>query len=182
MVVPVRASLLVLLFLAACGRTDLRGPPAPDASVVTPPPPPPPPPEVKDPLTVFEAGRCPSVSTRDALKPGVDERVFAVEFLAQEECSGAGGDWLIGRELDGTREVALGEHACWFLPDAYRGARQTRYGVVRVDLLPVTTQVPDGWCLETVSDGLSPKTDVNVLALGVYETEDDARLAARALE
>ena len=176
----VRSTLLLVLSLAACGRTDLIDEPAVDSGVLTPPTPPV---VVKDPLAVFVVdGSCAKAGTKDALKPGVDERVFAVEFLAQEECSGAGGDWLIGRELGGVREVAMGDHACWFMPDDYRAARVKRYGVVRSNLLAVTTQVPDGWCLTTVDGRPLPKTDVNVLAFGVYESETAARDAARALK
>ncbi|MGV3621273.1 MAG: hypothetical protein ACO1OB_10670 [Archangium sp.] len=173
-----RNSLLMLLGLMACGRSELVDEATtgvPDASVVMPAP------AVKDPLFVFQLGMCPRTATKDALKPGVDERVFAVEFIAQEECSGAGGDWFIGRELGGVREVAFGDHACWFMPENFRPARVRRFGVVRVNLKPVTMVVPDGWCLETLSGSESVKTDVNVLAFGVYESEADARAAAQAL-
>lgn len=172
-----RSSLFCLLCLMACGRSELVEEFTADASVVMPVPMP----TVKDPLFVFARGRCVDTSTKEALKPAADERVFAVEFIAQEECSGAGGDWFIGRELGGVREVAFGGHTCMFMPDSFRPARVKRFGVVRVNLQPVTMRVPEGWCLETLSGSELVKTDVNVEAFGVYANEVDARAAAQAL-
>ena len=168
----------MLLCLMACGRSELvdeASAALPDASVVMPAP------MVKDPLYVFERGRCVDATNKDALKPGEDERVFAVEFTAQEECSGAGGDWFIGKELGGVREVAFGGHTCRFIPDSWRGTQTRRFGVVRFNLRPVSMRVPEGWCLVTLAGSQSVKTDVNVEAFGVYATEADARAAGQAL-
>lgn len=174
-----RTPLFCLLCLVACGRSELIEAFTPDASTTPPPvmmttPPPP--------TKVFGGPMCPMSTTVDALKPGADERVFAVEFLPQEECSSAGGDWFIGRELDGPREVAFGGHTCWFMPDEWREDRQTRrFGVVRVNLRPVTRRVPEGWCLTTLAGTTPVKSDVNVEAFGLYDSAADARLAADAL-
>lgn len=172
-----RSPLIGLLCLAACGRSELVEGEFPDASVVMPPP------QMvtaPKPTQVFANAQCPEAATVDALKPGADERVFAVEFRAQEECSGAGGDWFIGRELAGPRQVAFGNHACWFMPQEFRSGMARRFGVVRVNLRAVTKQVPEGWCLESL-EGNTARTDVNVLAFGVYASEADAKAAAQAL-
>lgn len=173
-----RTSLIGLLCLSACGRSELVEGFTADASVVMPAPTPP---VVKDPLFVFARGRCIDSTSKEALRPATDERVFAVEFIAQEECSGAGGDWFIGRELGGVREVAFGGHTCIFMPDAYRPERTRRFGVVRVNLRPVTQRIPEGWCLETLGGTEMVRSDVNVEAFGVYENEAAARAAAQAL-
>lgn len=170
-----RSSLIGLLCLAACGRSELVEEFVADASVVTPPAP-----IVKEPLYVFEQSRCVMQTTKEALKPASGDRVFAVEFRAQEECSGLGGEWFIGRELDARRDVMLGGHGCFFIPGELRTKSSTSFGVVRVATGRVTA--PASWCLTTV-DGRTPvESDVRVIAFGVYESEEAARAAAESLQ
>lgn len=173
-----RTSLFCLLCLVACGRSELVEEFSPDAAVVTPPPMKP---EVKKPLWVFEMSRCPMAANEVALKPSAGERVFAVEVRAQEECSGLGGEWLIGRELDARRDVMLGGHGCFFVPRELLTKSSQTFGVVRVAQMAGVLRAPEGWCINTL-DGREPvESDVRVIAFGIYESEAAARAAAEAL-
>jgi hypothetical protein len=168
-----RSFALALLF-CACGRTDL----APegdggvdagvrDAGVVDAGPPP-------KPRWVFKGDeRCPFLGAEADLTPGIGEQVALVSTRLESECSGAGGEWIIGHEVGGAgRDFAFGGHACYFFPPELTLGVTEWFAVVRVlrSSTPVSTPTP-GWCVTTLS------TSWLVRSWGLYATEAEARAA-----
>ena len=170
----VRNSLLSLLCLAACGRSDLVDEAMkPDASVVMPAP------VVAKPLFAWTPGaQCPVATNAVDLKPRAGESLVVVEMTAQGECSGLGGEWLIGLEVSTERHVFFGDHGCSFLPDAWKDPVQRHYGVARVrDESPPLT-LPQGWCLAGLT-GVAPySTNFHVQAIAIYADLATASAAA----
>lgn len=172
---PFAAVLLVVV--CACGRTDLDAEFAPmqeEPPVVT---------QRESPLYVFKDAPCPTTGEeRDLNVTDSGERLVLVKTQPQQECSGAGGDYLVGSEVGTSRDVFVGTHACWFLPRALADARQTYWGVARVSQTAALFRAPKDWCI-TQLDGQSEVTsDSTVRAWALYPNEAAARAAWRALK
>ena len=169
----IRLALALVLF-GACGRTDLadevdagldagvRDAGLADAGPAVPP------------KWVFKSNeRCPFLGVESDLSPAIGEQVVLVKTRVESECSGAGGEWLIGHEVGGLgRDFALGGHACYFLPAELTLGVTEWFAVARVlrSSTPIETPMP-GWCITTVS------TPWLVRAWGLYPSEADARAA-----
>ena len=167
-----RKQLLLVLLVVSCGRTPFNEDPKPAAAAVA---------TTEAPLSVFTGANCPSVGTEPDLTPLPNEGLALVRFRPQGECSGAGGEWFIGREVGSTRGFFVGDHTCYFHPPALRDSADTRYAVVRFNQTAALFHTPTGWCL-TNEDGTEPATtDAKSLAWGVYATEAGARAAYERL-
>jgi hypothetical protein len=133
--VSTRLALFTSLFVLGCGRSDLGselldGGAAPrdagavtDAGVT----------QRRGPLFVARnESPCPVTATEADLKQRPAGQQFVlVKTKAVEECTGAGGDWLIGA-AEVRRGYFLGRHACWFFDTALRASPGTEYwGVAR---------------------------------------------------
>ena len=165
-----RNMLLVAVLASSCGRTPFDE--VADAGT----------PLVNEaPLFVFTGDLCPAVGTEADLTPQRFDGLALVRFRATGECSGAGGEYLVGREEGSTRDLFVGEHACYFQPPALRDSSAERLGVVRYSHTAALFHAPTGWCI-TNADGREPvTTDVKNLAWGVYATEAGARAAYERL-
>jgi hypothetical protein len=170
MVRAVRTFLLASVLLLACGRSGLVD----DADGGAPG-------RRQAPLFVFKSGPpCMTAGVEEDLRPAASDRLVVVLVQAQEECSGAGGDYLVGRE-GSTRHYFAGDHDCRFLPSGLRGDRSVRWGLVRGSQTAALFTVPTGWCI-TQLDGISQlSTDSRAPAWALYATEADARAAVTAL-
>ena len=166
---------LALLVLCACGRTSVldEADAGVDAGVV---------PSREDAIFVAAEGtslQCAVTASEGALRvrdPG--DRLVLLKTKAQDECSGAGGEYLLGSELDGARDYFLGEHACYFLSTLMREARETVFfGVARVTPQPAATSTPTGWCITGIGGQEPVTTDARVRVWAVYRTEAAARAA-----
>jgi hypothetical protein len=164
-----------LLVLAACGRTNLEG--EADASVDA---------SVRvdasvalvrqAPRYVF-TGDCPTPGVEDDLRPAAGERVVLVETFPQEECSGAGGDYLVGHEA-GVGDYFLGAHACYFLPRELQVSSAPRFwGVARVAQTAAIFTTPAGWCITAADGGEPVTTDSRVKAWALYGSLEAAQAA-----
>lgn len=123
------------------------------------------------PALVFKnSSVCPGPGTEPDLIPAAGERLVLVKTTVQTECSNAGGDWLIGTQLDGT-SIALGEHTCFFVPSRLQDT--SWFGLARIDPNGPMLMTQTGWCILPVT------TNVRVLAWALYSDERDA-VAARA--
>ncbi|MFZ5444730.1 MAG: hypothetical protein ACOZQL_32355 [Myxococcota bacterium] len=162
---------LLLLALAACGRTDLFDEDAGvdagsardagfDAGVH------------EAPRHVFKGDeRCPFGGVESDLRPGVGEELVLVRTKVEIECSGAGGEWLTGQRLDGGRSYAFGGHICYFLPVELQQGGSEWFGLARVIRTTNPVSTPAGWCLTPVT------SDYRVRAWGLYPSEAAARTA-----
>ncbi len=165
-----RVAALTLLCLTACGRTDLIDPPLP-APPAPSTPAPGPAPVAEYARVVFKGPDCPTTGEERDLLPDAGEQLTVVRFRAVEECSGAGGDWLLADD------IFLGEHACWFFSDELRaGGPQLRYGLARTEPSPQLITMEAGWCL-THADGGVLTGNQRTLAWGIYSSEAAASAA-----
>jgi hypothetical protein len=163
------SSLLFLILAASCGRTPIENEAEPK------------PPVNEAPLFVFTGSNCPSTGSEADLTPGEYEGLALVRFRALDECSGAGGQWLVGSEVGSSRGLFVGSHTCSFFPEPLRDSTGTRFGVVRFSQTAALFQAPHGWCI-TDEDGGTASTDAKSLAWGVYATEAGARAAYERLD
>lgn len=164
-------SVMWVVLLLSCGRTPVD---AFDAGVVDAG-------IIEAPLFVFTGSLCPAQGTEADLTPMPSDGLALVRFRAQGECSGAGGEWLIGREVGSSRDFFVGEHACYFFPELLRDSAVERFGVVRFSQTAALFHAPTGWCI-TNANGMEPvTTDSKSLAWGVYATEAGARAAYERL-
>ncbi|MDP2274677.1 MAG: hypothetical protein Q8N23_05710 [Archangium sp.] len=133
------------------------------------------------PIFVFTGSGCPDAGTEQDLTPLQFDGIALVKFRATEECSGAGGEWLIGTEVGSTRDLFVGQHACYFQPAALRGSSTERFAVVRYMQTAALFMTPAGWCLTRPDGGEPVSSDVKNIAWGVYATEAGAREAYERL-
>jgi predicted small lipoprotein YifL len=178
---PQRLPLLLALLAAStsCGRSGLLDdPPAQPTAPVAPSPP-----VVReDPLAIFTpGGLCPTEGANEDLIPGASDDLVVVRFRFQEECSGAGGQWLVGRYDTSTRDLFAGGHACYFLPEDLRDPVPERFALVRFSISASLIRAPEGWCI-TNEDGETPTTDARWKAWAIYPTEAGARAERARLE
>jgi hypothetical protein len=125
------------------------------------------------PSFVFKrSNACPGTGSEPDLVPGPGERLVLLKTTVQTECSGAGGDWLIGTQLDGT-SIAFGAHACFFVPNQLHNTAW--FALARIDPNGPLLMTETGWCILPVT------TNVKVLAWGLYPSELDATAARAAL-
>lgn len=113
---------------------------------------------------------CADTGSEMDLVPGPGERLVLVKTTVQTECSGAGGDWLVGTLLDSS-SIAFGAHACYFVPSRLQDT--SWFGLARIDPNGPLLMTQTGWCILPVT------TNAKVLAWALYPSEQDA-VAARA--
>lgn len=169
------------MLLSGCGRTDLVD--EVDVGVTDA--------GVKPPVVKREAPLFVAVEDGACAKAGVEqdlavresgERLVLMRTKPQEECSGAGGEYLVGREVNEPRDAFLGAHACYFLDAALRQAQgQVFWGVTRLAQTAAMFSTPVGWCVTSFA-GVEPvSTDSKAKAWAVYRSEAAARAALEAL-
>lgn len=168
--------LAVLAMSLGCGRTDLDeafSPTGAPAKVE----------QRESPLHVFKDAPCPTTGVESDLNvTGSGERLVLVTTQPQIECSNAGGDYLVGRELDSGRDVFVGTHACWFLPRALADGRGTFFGVARVSQTAGLFHAPKEWCITQLDGQTEVTSDSTVKAWALYPNEKAARAAVAALK
>jgi hypothetical protein len=111
---------------------------------------------------------------------GSGERVLAVEVFFARECTGAGGDYVLARELSGDREYWLGGHGCALFGDEPLSS-DTVYGAIRVNQTAALFTVEEGICVGFPGrDGV--RSDSSVLAIAIFETRAQAEAFVSGLE
>lgn len=176
-----RKLLLLLVVLAGCGRTDLIE--AVDGGLADA--------GMKPPVVQREAPLFVAVPSGGCAKPGAEsdlevresgERLVLMKTKALDECSGAGGEYLIGTEVNAARDAFLGEHACYFLNSTLRQSQgQLFWGVTRLSQTAALFMTPTGWCVTSLA-GVEPVTsNSKVRAWAVYKSEAAARAALAEL-
>jgi hypothetical protein len=171
---------ITCIAVAACGRSDLEHDFTADPPVKTEP--------REDPLFVFTEGTgarptCPRTGLEADLNvatPG--DRLVLMTTQPQGECSGAGGEYLVGREADASRHHFFGEHACYFLPQQLRDTRDLQWGVARVTQTAALHEAPHDWCITQLNGASRLTSDTIVRAWAVYPNEKAARAALAALK
>ncbi len=126
---------------------------------------------------------CPMMGSAEALALSAPEQALVlVQTKVSDECSGAGGEYFIGAEQGGGGDLWLGGHACYFLDPLLRTAfDRIWWGVARVVQTAGLRDTPTGWCITSLSGAEPVRSDSNVLAWALYESEAEARAALAAL-
>lgn len=162
---------LMLVAFAGCGRTDLSeellGRQEPTRVE-----------QRESPLYVFKNAPCPSEGVEGDLRVNDSgERLVLLKTQPQIECSGAGGDYLVGEEVESSRSVFVGSHACWFLPRQLADGRALFFGVARVAQTAALFHAPKDWCITRLDGTTELTSDSTVRAWALYSNEKAARAA-----
>lgn len=169
---------LFALVLVGCGRTDLLedADGGVDAGVYA---------GVREApfFVAVEDGGCASAGVESQLKPlGSGERLVLMKTKALDECSGAGGEYLVGTEVNASRDAFLGAHACSFLSAELRmNFGQVFWGVTRLSQTATLFRTPESWCITSIAGTEPVVSDSKVKAWAVYRSESAARAALQAL-
>jgi hypothetical protein len=111
-----------------------------------------------------------------------EQELVLVQTKVSDECSGAGGEYFIGAEQGGGGDLWLGGHACYFLDPLLRvPSDRIWWGVARIVQTAGVRETPTGWCITSLSGDEPVRSDSNVLAWALYESEAEARAALAAL-
>jgi hypothetical protein len=126
---------------------------------------------------------CPIMGSAEALALSAPEQeLVLVQTKVSDECSGAGGEYFIGAEPGGGGDLWLGGHACYFLDPLLRTPSDSIWwGLARVVQTAGLRETPTGWCITSLSGDEPVRSDSNVLAWALYESEAEARAALAAL-
>jgi hypothetical protein len=133
-----------------------------------------------------EAGcveELPGSEAEEALSPVDSSDTIAVADLAFGiECTNAGGDYVLAREIDDFRYFWLGAHACWFLDQgqAPQGPGLV-FGVVRYRQTAALFQIPPEVCVAFGDEPPGLSTDATTEAIAVFETLEGAQAFAAGL-
>lgn len=118
-----------------------------------------------------------AVATLTTNDGGGDE-LYVVDLVYVDECTGAGGQHILGRAVDGSRDMWLGAHACYFFAPDLVGQRGA--GLARVTQTAGLDTTSADACVTFPSETSGVTSDVRVTAIAVFETVDDARTFADA--
>ncbi len=132
-------------------------------------------------IVVARTNSCPAAGTEQDMRPSspANQLVTATVEL-REECSGAGGEWIVGQSTASSgRFFLLGGHACWFLRPMLSGVTERAFGVVRYAATMVPRDGPTGWCITRPDGGEPVRTADDVAAVALFRTRAGAD-AARA--
>lgn len=109
------------------------------------------------------------------------EEVAVVEIAYAEECTGLGGQYILARELEGSRSYWLGAHGCNFLAAGLVGDA-TAFGVLRYRITAALFTIPVGVCVGFPGEPDGVSSDSRVEAVAVFPTLEAATLFAKSIE
>lgn len=134
-------------------------------------------------IVVARNNGCPTLGADADLLPAAPAtQLQTVRVTALDECTGAGGDWLVSQSVaNAARLFLLGGHACYYVPRSLYGstAMASFFGVVRFTPNTPTSSGPTSACVASPS-GVEPVvTHDTVAAVALFRTQAGAE-AARA--
>lgn len=129
---------------------------------------------------------CATPASLDAvateLRPAGFEETAVVELSVAEECTGLGGQWLLGRDVRrASQKFWLGGHGCRTVPVAEDGS--ARFGVLVYWPTDSISVLPAGACLSFPGNapGTSSMSPTRVRALATFATLAQAEAFERTL-
>jgi hypothetical protein len=111
--------------------------------------------------------------------PDSGDVVLVAELAFTDECTGAGGQHLLARAIDGSGMMWIGSHACYFFAWDLVGTG-VRAGVVRARP-GQPQQISDQVCIEFPGEPGPPSTAVDAMAIAVFDTLDEAAAFAATI-
>ncbi len=118
-------------------------------------------------------GVTPSAEAAVTRADGDELAVVEIHFV--EECTGLGGTWVLGREVDSHRRFFLGAHGCRLWKSTPSGA----YGVVRYRQTAALLRTPDGACVGLPGER-RVESDQSTYGFVVFATRAEAEVFAAA--
>ncbi|MEO7330123.1 MAG: hypothetical protein ABI193_16230 [Minicystis sp.] len=116
----------------------------------------------------------------EVMAPDSDQGIAVVDIAFATECTNAGGDYVLAREIDGFSSFWLGQHACEFT-DAVFGPG-ILYGVVLYRQTAALFQLSAEVCVGFPGEPPGLQTSLITDAIALFETLPEARAFASALE
>ena len=112
---------------------------------------------------------CAATSDVSAMTLRESDQLAVVSVTFADECTGAGGQHILGHEVDGFRDMWLGAHACqtWTTPPT------APFAVMRYSQTAALFHIRDGVCIEPLT------SDVQVKAVALFATRAEAEAFAR---
>ncbi|MEZ4293897.1 MAG: hypothetical protein R3B70_02890 [Polyangiaceae bacterium] len=104
---------------------------------------------------------------------GTTDETVVVEVAFAAECTGAGGDYVLAREVGSTGEMWIGEHACWVF-DSWPPPEGIYFGVARYSQTAALFSIPEGVCVTFPGELEPPTSDVIARAIAVFSSLDEA--------
>lgn len=109
------------------------------------------------------------------LSPAAGEALGVGSFALLEECSGLGGQHVVGRDFYNGKTYWFGGHGC-HSPTSPAAP----FAVFRFRQTAAMREAPQGWCIE-FPDKSKISTDVTVLGVATFKTKELAESYATAL-
>lgn len=131
----------------------------------------------------YQSGICPvdlhgDLTVMEAPK-GSDSFVV-VQIVFGDECTGLGGQYVLGREVSGSRAYWLGGHGCQFFSPALLDDPPV-YGVLRTTQTAALKQLDPALCLGFPGEPAGLSTDSSTRAVAIFGSLDEARRFAEFL-
>lgn len=105
--------------------------------------------------------------------------IAVVDIVFALECTNLGGDYVLGREIGGTRMFWLGGHGCSFLTTTFGPGLV--YGVVRYTQTAALFQISSDVCVGFPDQAPGAQTDVTTEAIALFERLEEAQAFAGTL-
>lgn len=117
----------------------------------------------------------------EALTPAESgQGIAVVELFYAGECTGAGGQYILAREVGGDRDFWLGAHACYFYPEPAPTGEQ--FGVLRYSQTAALFQISPDVCVGFPGEPPGAQTDATTVAIAVFASLEDAKSFKEALD
>lgn len=116
----------------------------------------------------------------EAVTPDSGEEVAVVDLAFAQECTNAGGQYLLAREIDGFRSFWVGAHACQFA-EGGTNSFGIVYGVVRYRITAGIQEIPPDVCVGFPDEPPGVQTDATTVAIAVFEQLSEAQAFAASL-
>ncbi len=116
----------------------------------------------------------------EVMAPGSDQSIAVVDIVFATECTGAGGDYVLARQIGSDRAFWLGAHACEF-SDAVFGPGIV-YGVVLYRQTAALFQLSPDICVGFPDQPPGAQSDAKTDAIALFETLPQAEAFAATLD
>ena len=138
-----------------------------------------------EPIALYTSSRgCPALqpltnTASEMASKQFGEAIAVVELFYRDECTGAGGQHILAREITGFRRFWIGAHACRALATPL--PEGPRFGVVRYNQTAALFHLSPDVCIGFPDEPPGATSDVTTRAIAVFATLSDARTFAATL-
>ncbi|MDC3957633.1 hypothetical protein KEG38_27490 [Polyangium jinanense] len=128
------------------------------------------------------ATQPPLDTAADVITPGdTGDEIAVTDIYFTAECTGAGGQYVLAREIDGFRYFWLGGHGCQ-LGEGLASATGLVFGVVRYRFTAGISEIPPDLCVAWPGEPDGLQTDARISAVALFEQLEEAKQFAASLK